>query len=51
MARKDLIQYRRDTTANWNSVNPVLADGEPAYDTVSGLLKIGDGVTPYLNLP
>jgi hypothetical protein len=51
MTRKDLIQYRRDTTANWNSVNPVLADGEPAYDTVSGLLKIGDGVTPYLNLP
>jgi len=51
MARKDLIQYRRDTTANWNSVNPVLADGEPAYDTVSGLLKIGDGVTPYLDLP
>jgi hypothetical protein len=45
------IQFRRDARANWNSVNPTLLSGEPAYETNTQLLKIGDGSTPYNSLP
>lgn len=44
------IQLRRDTAANWSSTNPVLASGEPAYETDTGKFKIGDGVTAYNSL-
>ena len=45
------IQLRRDTVANWTSFNPVLSQGEPAYETDTGLLKIGDGLRHYNSLP
>ena len=41
------ILFRRDTTANWETANPILLDGEVGYErTVDGLLliKMGDGV-------
>lgn len=38
---------RRDTAANWSSVNPVLASGEFGYETDTAKLKIGDGVTSW----
>jgi len=44
------IQFRRDTAANWTSVNPVLAEGEPGYETDTGRWKIGDGVTAWNSL-
>ena len=44
------IQLRRDTAANWASVNPVLASGEPAFETDTGKFKIGDGTTAYNSL-
>ena len=44
------IKIRRDTTTNWHSNNPVLALGEPAYDTDLNKLKIGDGNTNYNDL-
>lgn len=37
------IQFRRDTAANFASANPVLAAGEPAFETDTGVLRIGDG--------
>jgi len=37
------IQLRRDTSANWTSVNPVLSQGEPGYETDTGKIKYGDG--------
>jgi hypothetical protein len=49
MATKILV--RRDTAANWAAANPVLSQGEPAYEIDTNRTKIGDGVTPYLNLP
>ena len=49
MANK--IQWRRDTAANWTSVNPVLAEGMPGYEKDTGKLKIGDGVTAWNSLP
>lgn len=41
------IQLRRDTAANWASVNPVLAQGEQGHETDTGRLKIGDGATAW----
>ncbi|HCB59110.1 MAG TPA: hypothetical protein DEP82_14640 [Arthrobacter bacterium] len=41
------IQYRRDTAANWTAVNPVLAAGEPGYETETDKYKIGDGVSAW----
>ena len=45
------IQLRRDTTVNWLAEDPVLAQGEQALDTTTGLLYIGDGSTPFSQLP
>lgn len=46
------IQFRRDTTENWLLNKDVIpAAGEPCYDLNLKMLKIGDGVTTYENLP
>ncbi len=53
------VQFRRDTAANWQAANPVLLAGELGAVTdapVSGgggglLLKLGDGATPWKDLP
>lgn len=44
------IKLRRDTAANFTSKNPVLGVGEPAYETDTKKLKIGDGTTAYNSL-
>lgn len=41
------IQLRRDTTANWNATNPVLASGEIGVNTDTNQFKIGDGVLTW----
>lgn len=41
------IQMRRDTSANWKSVNPTLLAGEWALETDTQKMKIGDGSTAY----
>lgn len=58
MALKTTIQLRRDTLAAWTSANPVLANGEVALvDKNNGVggkkwvVRIGDGTTPFINLP
>lgn len=45
------IQLRRDTAANWTTVNPVLALGEPGFETDTKKAKTGDGVTAWATLP
>jgi len=47
----DQIQLRRDTAANWTSVDPVLAQGEPGLETDTGKIKYGDGVSAWSALP
>lgn len=44
------IQARRDTAANWTSVNPTLDAGEPGYETDTGKFKWGDGSTAWNSL-
>ena len=41
------IKTRRGTAAEWSAANPTLAAGEPGYETDTGILKYGDGVTAY----
>lgn len=45
------ILVRRDTRANWTAANPVLEAGEFAFDTTANVIKMGDGVTNYNDLP
>lgn len=48
---KGKIQFRRGSAAAWAAKNPVLASGEPAYETDTDKWKLGDDVTPYNDLP
>lgn len=41
------FKLRRDTAANWTSVNPTLADGEPGFERDTGRLKIGNGSSTW----
>ena len=45
------IKLRRDTGANWASVDPVLDLGEPGYETDTQQMKIGNGVDSWNGLP
>ena len=44
------FQFRRDTKANWNARNVVLADGEFGVETDTRQFKVGNGVTPWPTL-
>jgi hypothetical protein len=44
------ILWRRNTAANWTSNNPVLAQGEPGFETDTLKYKIGDGTTTWSSL-
>jgi hypothetical protein len=44
------IQFRRGTTAEWASANPILGLGEPGLDRTLGQIKLGDGVTHWDSL-
>ena len=50
MPRVNQIQLRRDTAANWTSVNPILAAGEVGLETDTRLMKAGDGTTAWTTL-
>ena len=45
------FKLKRGTAARWIEVNPILAQGEPGFVLDENRLKIGDGVTPWVNLP
>jgi hypothetical protein len=44
------IKVRSGTTTQWTTANPVLALGEPGYDSGTHILKVGDGSTPWTSL-
>ena len=44
------IEFRRDTSTNWTSVNPTLAPGEVGYETNTGFYKVGNGSTAWASL-
>jgi hypothetical protein len=48
---KTTFQVKRANKETWIRVNPVLAPGEPGCELDTHLLKMGDGVTDWQNLP
>jgi hypothetical protein len=45
------ILLRRDLSLTWNYNDPVLMSGEQGYETDTRKMKIGDGQTPWSQLP
>ena len=46
-----IFQFKRATAARWWELNHVLSAGEPGYETDTKKFKIGDGSTPWVDLP
>lgn len=46
-----IFQVKRGTLAAWNSVNPLLRQGEPGFAYDANILRIGDGVRTWNQLP
>ena len=44
------IQLRRDSSADWTTINPVLSEGEVGFETNTGKFKIGNGSTAWSGL-
>ena len=40
-----------NSAASWSRINPVLLNGEIAFEADTGLFKIGDGITQWNDLP
>lgn len=47
---KTTFLFRRDTLAAWESFNPILETGEPAYAYDVNIFKIGDGIHSWKQL-
>jgi hypothetical protein len=45
------FRLKRGTEARWAELNPILDPGEPGFVYDRNRLKIGDGVTPWNDLP
>ena len=48
---KTTFRLKRGTAARWAELNPILDNGEPGFVYNANRLKIGDGVTPWNDLP
>lgn len=49
--KKQKIQFRRGTAAEWTARNTLLLPGEVGLETDTQKIKIGDGVTRWQSLP
>lgn len=47
----EAVALRSGTSADWAATNLILGLGELGADTDTGTLKLGDGVTPWADLP
>lgn len=45
------IKLRRGVLADWERVNPILAEGEPAWAIDAFILKVGNGQLRWSELP
>lgn len=46
-----VIKFRRGSSTEWATKNPVLASGEVGYVTDLGKYKIGDGINDWVSRP
>lgn len=49
--QKARFLLRSGTAAEWTTVNPILAAGEPGYETDTKTFRVGDGLTAFTSLP
>ena len=47
---KTTFKLRRGTAAEWDLINPILAEGEPGFAIDTNILKIGNGKDTWKNL-
>ncbi len=45
-----IFKLRRDYAWRWTQKNPVLAEGEPGFETNTGRFKVGDGIRTWTEL-
>lgn len=50
ITRNVVFRWRREKAEVWTARNPVLDPGEPGFETDSRKLKVGDGVTRWIDL-
>jgi hypothetical protein len=43
--------FKVNSKSQWSTLNPVLMAGEPGFESIDSNLKIGDGKTPWNQLP
>ena len=48
---ESIMQQKRGTTADLNALNPTPASGEIIADITTHTIKVGDGSTPYNDIP
>ena len=48
---KTTFQFKRGLLMRWEEKNPILNAGEPGWASDVHILKIGDGVHPWTELP
>lgn len=46
-----VLQFKRGSSSSWVSLNPVLAAGEPGFETDTNKLKVGNGSLSWNSLP
>lgn len=45
------FSFKKGSTEDWTNTNPILEVGEPGFEEDTGMMKIGDGETPWEDLP
>ena len=45
------IQFKRGTAAKWYELNLVLLSGQAGFEYDTKKMKVGDGITPWRDLP
>ena len=45
-----VIQFKRQHSAIWEQINPILKLAEPGFESDTGKVKIGDGINTWNNL-
>ena len=48
---KKPLQFKRGTARAFQKINPLLLEGQPAFETDTYRFKIGDGNKKYIDLP
>ena len=48
---KSKFYFKRGSSSAWSEQNLILGPGEPGFELDTGKLKVGNGITPWNELP